>query len=52
MRTPTHIRATTNRSWSGSRPGRSHTLLGLARWCISHRRTVVIGWIAIAILTS
>ena len=27
-------------------------LLGLARWCISHRRTVVIGWIAIAILTS
>ncbi len=27
-------------------------MLGLARWCISHRRTVVIGWIAIAILTS
>ncbi len=27
-------------------------MLGLARWCIAHRRTVVIAWIAIAILTS
>jgi RND superfamily putative drug exporter len=27
-------------------------LLALARWCIAHRRYVVIGWIAIAILTS
>ena len=27
-------------------------MLGLARWCIAHRRTVVIGWIVIAVLTS
>jgi RND superfamily putative drug exporter len=27
-------------------------LLGLARWCIAHRRWVVIGWIAIAIGTT
>jgi RND superfamily putative drug exporter len=27
-------------------------LLSLARWCIEHRRRVVIGWVAIAVLTS
>jgi RND superfamily putative drug exporter len=27
-------------------------LLGLARWCIAHRRWVVIGWVAIAIGTT
>jgi RND superfamily putative drug exporter len=27
-------------------------LLSLARWCIQHRRYVVIGWIAIAVLTT
>ena len=27
-------------------------MLGLTRWCIAHRRYVVIGWIAIAIVTS
>jgi putative drug exporter of the RND superfamily len=27
-------------------------LLGLTRWCIAHRRYVVIGWIAIAIVTT
>jgi RND superfamily putative drug exporter len=27
-------------------------MLSLTRWCISHRRTVVIGWIAIAVLTT
>jgi putative drug exporter of the RND superfamily len=27
-------------------------MLGLARWCIAHRRTVVVAWIAIAVLTS
>src|SRR5689334_15213902 len=27
-------------------------MLGLARWCISHRRWVVIGWILIAVVTT
>jgi putative drug exporter of the RND superfamily len=27
-------------------------MLGLTRWCISHRRLVVVGWVAIAVLTS
>src|SRR5205807_9589051 len=27
-------------------------LLGLARWCIAHRRWVVVGWIAIAVGTT
>src|ERR1700754_1024808 len=27
-------------------------MLGLARWCITHRRWVVIGWILIAVLTT
>ncbi len=27
-------------------------MLGLARWCIAHRRRVVIAWIAIAVLTT
>ncbi len=27
-------------------------MLGLARWCIAHRRRVVIGWIALAIIAS
>ncbi len=27
-------------------------MLGVSRWCIAHRRRVVIGWVAIAILTS
>src|SRR5438105_4421440 len=27
-------------------------MLGLARWCIGHRRRVVIGWIVIAVLFS
>src|SRR3984885_7023658 len=31
-------------------PSRSHAMLKLARWCISHRRQVVVGWVAIAVL--
>jgi putative drug exporter of the RND superfamily len=27
-------------------------MLGLTRWCIAHRRLVVVGWVAIAVLTS
>jgi RND superfamily putative drug exporter len=27
-------------------------MLGLTRWCISHRRTVILGWIAIAVVTT
>ena len=27
-------------------------MLKLARWCISHRRRVVVGWVAIAVLTT
>ena len=27
-------------------------MLGLARWCIAHRRRVVLAWVAVAILTS
>src|ERR1700761_1680361 len=27
-------------------------MLGLARWCIAHRRRVVIGWIAIAVIAT
>ncbi|MBV9003576.1 MAG: MMPL family transporter [Solirubrobacterales bacterium] len=27
-------------------------MIGLARWCIAHRRRVVVGWIVIAVLTT
>ncbi|HUZ30468.1 MAG TPA: MMPL family transporter [Solirubrobacteraceae bacterium] len=27
-------------------------MLGLTRWCISHRRTVILGWIAIAVIAT
>ena len=27
-------------------------MLKLTRWCISHRRQVVVGWVAIAVLTT
>ena len=27
-------------------------MLGLARWCIAHRRRVVVAWVAVAILTT
>jgi putative drug exporter of the RND superfamily len=27
-------------------------MIGLSRWCIAHRRWVVVGWIAIAVLTT
>ena len=27
-------------------------MLGLTRWCIAHRRTVIFGWIAIAVVTT
>src|ERR1700683_503215 len=33
-------------------PSRSQPMLKLARWCISHRRQVVVGWVAIAVLTT
>src|SRR5580658_6702530 len=33
-------------------PSRSYAMLKLARWCISHRRQVVVGWVAIAALTT
>jgi RND superfamily putative drug exporter len=27
-------------------------MIGLSRWCIAHRRLVVVGWVAIAVLTT
>ena len=27
-------------------------MIGLSRWCIAHRRWVVVGWIAIAVATT
>jgi putative drug exporter of the RND superfamily len=27
-------------------------MLGLARWCIAHRRRVVVAWLAVAVLTT
>ena len=27
-------------------------MIGLSRWCIAHRRWVVVGWLAIAISTT
>ena len=27
-------------------------MIGLSRWCIAHRRWVVVGWILIAVLTT
>jgi putative drug exporter of the RND superfamily len=32
--------------------GKVVAMRGLARWCIAHRRRVVIGWIAIAVVTT
>src|SRR3984957_16586596 len=33
-------------------PSRSDAMLKLTRWCIAHRRQVVAGWVAIAVLTT
>ena len=28
------------------------TLLGLVRWCVAHRRRVVVAWVAVAVVTT
>jgi putative drug exporter of the RND superfamily len=33
-------------------PTRRATLLGLVRWCVAHRRRVVVAWVAVAVLTT
>ena len=37
---------------SNGPPTRRATLLGLVRWCVAHRRRVVVAWVAVAVLTT
>ena len=35
---------------SAHSPRAQGTMLRLARWCVAHRRRVVVGWIAVAVV--
>jgi uncharacterized membrane protein YdfJ with MMPL/SSD domain len=48
--TRTHVPAG-GESTHQSPPGRSG-MLRVARWCIAHRRAVVLTWVAVAVLTT
>ena len=44
-----------NRGQSGphiSRLRKQGAMRGLASWCMAHRRRVIVGWIAVAVLAS
>ena len=33
-------------------PGKQGAMRGLARWCMAHRRRVIVGWLAVAVLAT
>ncbi len=37
---------------SNGPPTKRATLLGLVRWCVAHRRRVVVAWVAVAVVTT